>query len=135
MLGSERERQRTHATHACEKQTRGFAALSEHQHASTRLGVQCMNALILCVWPDHACLSLGQEACSAHTQGVMLRTPGSPWSSRRRPCTLVERLAAVGDRQVAQPDRQGQLGKQLTAGVSGWWAGGQGSGIGARDCK
>ena len=41
--------------------------------------------------------------------GLMLRTPGSPWSSRRRPCTLVERLAAV--RIVAQPDRQGQLGK------------------------
>ena len=69
----------------------------------TRLGVQCMNALILCVWPDHACLSLGQEACSVHKQGVMLRTPGSPWSSRRRPGTLVERPAAV--REVAQPDR------------------------------
>ena len=92
-----------------EEQTKIFAALSEHQHASTRLGKQCMNALILCVWPDHACLSLGQEACSVHKQAVMLRTPGRPRSSRRRPCTLVERLAAVG--VVAPPDRQGQLGK------------------------
>jgi hypothetical protein len=47
--------------HVREKQTRRWAALSEHQHAR----VQCMNALMLCVWPDHACLSLGQEACSA----------------------------------------------------------------------
>ncbi len=54
-----------HMPHAREKQTKRFAALSEHQHApSTHLGVQCMNALMLCVWPDHACLSLGQEACS-----------------------------------------------------------------------
>ena len=90
--------------HARDKQTRRWAALS------VRLCMQCMNALILCVWPDHACLSLGQEACSVHKQAVMLRTPGSPRSSRRRPCTLVERLAAV--RVVAQQaDRQGQLGK------------------------
>ena len=109
--------------HTREKQTKRLAALSEHQHASTRLGKQCMNALILCVWPDHACLSLGQEACSAHKQGVMLRTPGSPWSSRRRPCALVERLAAVG--VVAPPDRQGQLGKAdgRRVGLVGWWAG------------
>jgi hypothetical protein len=46
--------------------------LSEHQHASTRLGVQCTNALTLCVWPDHACLSLGQEAA------VMLADRGAP---------------------------------------------------------
>ncbi len=59
--------------HTREKQTRRFAALSEHLHASTRLGVQCINALILCVWPDHACLSLWQQACSVHKQGVMLR--------------------------------------------------------------
>jgi len=33
--------------------------------------------------------------CSSRVcQGVMLRTPGSPWSSRRRPCTLVERQSA-----------------------------------------
>ena len=96
--------------HARDKQTRRWAALSEHQHARVRLCMQCMNALILCVWPDHACLSLGQEACSVHKQAVMLRTPGSPRSSRRRPCTLVERLAAV--RVVAQQaDRQSQLGK------------------------
>ncbi len=96
--------------HARDKQTRRWAALSEHQHARMRLCMQCMNALILCVWPDHACLSLGQEACSVHKQAVMLRTPGSPRSSRRRPCTLVERLAAV--RVVAQQaDRQSQLGK------------------------
>ena len=127
MCDGARERQRTHATHACEKQTKRFAALSEHQHASTRLGVQCMNALVLCVWPDHACLSLGQGRLR-HKQGVMLRTPGGPWSSRRRPCTLVERLAAVGG--VAQPDRQGQLGKAdgLRVGLVGWC-----SGIGARD--
>jgi hypothetical protein len=117
------ERKRTHATRACEKQTKLFAALSEHQHASTRLGVQRMHALVLYVWPDHACLSLGQEACSVHKQGVVLRTPGSPWSSRRRPCTLVERLAAV--RVVAQPDRQGQLGKAdgRRVELEGWWAG------------
>ena len=118
----ERARGSAHMLHTREKQTRRFAALSEHQHASTRLGMQCMNALMLCVWPDHACLSLGQEACSAH-KGCMLRTPGSPWSSRRRPCTLVERLAAVG--VVAQPDRQGQLGKAdgRRVGLVGWWAG------------
>ena len=53
----------------------------------------------------------------------MLRTPGSPWSSRRRPCTLVERPAAV--RVVAQPDRPGQLGKAdgRRVGLEGWWAG------------
>jgi len=51
--------------HTREKQTKRFAAMSEHLHASTRLGVQYMNALMLCVWPHHACLSLGQEACSA----------------------------------------------------------------------
>ena len=64
----------------------------------------------------------------------MLRTPGSPWSSRRRPCTLVERLAAVGI--VAQPDRQGQLGKAdgRHVGLVGWWAG-SGIGAGSRDCK
>jgi hypothetical protein len=78
----ERVRGSAHMLHTREKQTKRFAALSEHQHASTRLGVQCMNALMLCVWPDDACLSLGQEACSVHKQGVMLRTPGSPWSSR-----------------------------------------------------
>jgi len=110
--------------HARDKQTRRWAALSEHQHARMRLCMQCMNALILCVWPDHACLSLGQEACSVHKQAVMLRTPGSPRSSRRRPCTLVERLAAV--RVVAQQaDRQGQLGKAdgRRVGLVGWWAG------------
>ena len=51
------ERQRTHATRVRSKRD-DSQALSEHQHASTRLGVQCMNALILCVWSDHACLSL-----------------------------------------------------------------------------
>ena len=35
--------------HAREKQTRRRAALSEHQHASVRLGMYCMNALMLCV--------------------------------------------------------------------------------------
>ena len=107
--------------HARDKQTRRWAALSEHQHARVRLCMQCMNALILCVWPDHACLSLGQEACSVHKQAVMLRTPGSPRSSRRRPCTLVERLAAV--RVVAQQaDRQGQLGRAngRRVGLVGW---------------
>jgi hypothetical protein len=54
----ERVRGSPHMLHTREKQTRRFAALSEHQHASMRLGVQCMNALILCVWPDHAFLSL-----------------------------------------------------------------------------
>ena len=115
MCVRERVRGSTHMLHTREKQTRRLTALSEHLHASTCLGMQCMNALILCVWPDHACLSLGQEACSAHTQGVMLR--------RRRPCTLVERLAAVG--VVAQPDQQGQLGKAdgRRVGLVGWWAG------------
>ncbi len=72
------ERQRTHATHACEKQTKRFAALSEHQHASTRLGVQCTNALVLYVWPDHACLSLGQEAAlhGVHMEPVARRVRG-----------------------------------------------------------
>jgi hypothetical protein len=57
-----------------------------------------------------------------HKQGVMLRTPGCPWSSRRRPCTLAQRPAAV--RVVAQPDRQGQLGKADRGRVAlmGWWA-------------
>ena len=99
------ERGSAHMLHTRKKQTRRWAALSEHQHARVRLGMQCMHALMLCVWPDHACLSLGQEGCSVHKQGVMLRTPGSLWSSRRRPCTLVERLAAV--RVVSLPDRQG----------------------------
>ena len=62
---TERVRGSAHMLHTREKQARRLAALSEHLHASTRLGVQCMNALMLCVWPDHACLSLGQEACSA----------------------------------------------------------------------
>ena len=112
-----------HMLQTREKQTRRWAALSKHQHACVRLGMQCMQDLMLCVWPDHACLSLGQEACSVHKQAVMLRTPGSPRSSRRRPCTLVERLAAVG--VVAQPDRQGQLGKAdgRRVGLVGWWAG------------
>ncbi len=57
----ERVRGSLHMLHTRQEQTRRFAALSEHQHARTRLGVQCMNALMLCVWPDHACLSLGQE--------------------------------------------------------------------------
>ena len=121
MCVRERVRGSAHMLHTREKQTRRFAALSEHQHARMRLGRQCMHALMLCVWPDHACLSLGQEACSVHKQGVMLRTPGSPWSSRRRPCTLVERLAAV--RVVAQQaDRQGQLGKAdgRRVGLVGW---------------
>jgi hypothetical protein len=52
-----------HMLHTREKQTKRFSALSEHQHASTHLGVQCMNALMLCVWPDHACPSLGPEVC------------------------------------------------------------------------
>ena len=110
--------------HARDKQIRRWAALSEHQHARVRLCMQRIDALILCVWPDHACLSLGQEACSVHKQAVMLRTPGSPRSSRRRPCTLVERLAAV--RVVAQQaDRQSQLGKAdgRRVGLVGWWAG------------
>ncbi len=40
---------------------------------------------------DHhdACLSFGQEACSVHKHCVMLRTPGGPWSSRRRPFTTI----------------------------------------------
>ena len=59
--------------HTREKQARRLAALSEHQHACVCLGMQRMHALMLCVWPDHACLSLEQEACSAHKQGVMLR--------------------------------------------------------------
>ena len=67
--------QRINLLHTHEKQTRRLAALSEHLHASTRLGVQCMNALTLCVWPDHACLSLwargllsAQAGCDAtHT--------------------------------------------------------------------
>ena len=33
--------------HAREKQTRRRAALSEHQHASVRLGMYCMNALMM----------------------------------------------------------------------------------------
>jgi hypothetical protein len=41
----ERVRGSEHMLHTREKQTRRFAALSEHQHASTRLGVQRMNAL------------------------------------------------------------------------------------------
>ena len=54
------------------------------------------------------------EACSVHKQGVVVSTPGSLWSNRRRRCTWalqhpVERLAAL--LVVAQPDRQGQLGK------------------------
>jgi hypothetical protein len=71
--------------HARDKQIRRWAALSEHQHARVRLCMQRIDALILCVWPDHACLSLGQEACSVHKQAVMLRTPGSPRSSRQTP--------------------------------------------------
>ena len=55
--------------HARDKQIRRWAALSEHQHARVRLCMQRIDALILCVWPDHACLSLGQEACSVHKQG------------------------------------------------------------------
>ncbi len=70
MCVRERVRGSAHMLHTREER---FAVLSEHQHASTRLDVQCMNALMLCVWPDHACLSLEQEACSAHKQGVMLR--------------------------------------------------------------
>jgi hypothetical protein len=72
-----------------------------------------IHALMLCVCPDHACLSLGQEACSGHKQGVILRPPGSPWSSRRRVCV------------VAQPDRRGQLGKANCRHVSlvGWRSG------------
>ena len=99
------------------KQTKRFAALSEHQHASERLVMQCTHCCA-CDLIMLACL-LG----SVHKQGVMLRTPGSPWSSRRRPCTLVERPAAV--RVVAQPDRQGQLGKAdgRRVGLEGWWAG------------
>jgi hypothetical protein len=49
-----------------------------------------MHDIMLRVCPDHACLSLGQEACSVHNnlrQSVMLRTLGSPWSSGQRPCT------------------------------------------------
>jgi len=53
----ERVRGSPHMLHTREKQTKRFAALSEHQHASVRLGMPCMNALMLCVWPDHACLS------------------------------------------------------------------------------
>jgi hypothetical protein len=60
-----------------------------------------------------------------HKHGVMLRAPVSPGSSMRRkgPCTLVERPAAV--RVVAQPDRQGQLGKadRRRVALLGWWAG------------
>jgi hypothetical protein len=58
-----------HMLQTREKQTRRWAALSKHQHACVRLGMQCMQDLMLCVWPDHACLSLGQEACSVHKQG------------------------------------------------------------------
>jgi len=58
-------------------------------------------------------------------QCVTLCTPCSPWSSRRRPCTRVERLVAL--RIVAQPDRQGQLGKadrrRVVAALVGWLAG------------
>jgi hypothetical protein len=66
-----------------------------------------------------ACL-LGTRPAQ-YKEGVMLRTPGSPWSSGRRPCTLMQRLAAV--RVVAQPDRQGQLGKADRGRVAlvGWW--------------
>ena len=106
------------ALHTREKQTKRFAALSEHQHARMRLGRQCMHALVLCVWPDHACL-LGKRPA----QGCDVAHTRSPRSSRRRPCTLVERLVAV--RVVAQPDRQGQLGKAdgRRVGLVGWWAG------------
>ena len=99
--------------HTREKQTRRWEDLSEHQHASVRLGIQHICALMLCVCPDHACLSLGQEACSEHKQSVMLRTPVSPWSSRRRVCV------------VAQPDRRGQLGKAHCRHVAlvGWRSG------------
>jgi hypothetical protein len=100
--------------HAREKQTRRWAALSVHQ--------------------QHACITLSYLHVSWHTQGVMLRTPGSPWSSRRRPCTLVERLVAV--RVVAQPDKVswGRLTADgLRVGLVGWWAGLFSSGIGA--CK
>ena len=105
------------ALHTREKQTRRLAALSEHQHARMRLGRQCMHALVLCVWTDHACL-LGKRPA----QGCDVAHTRSPRSSRRRPCTLVERLAAV--RVVAQPDRQGQLGKAdgRRVGLEGWWA-------------
>ena len=55
-----------------------------------------------------------------HKQGVMLRTRGSSWSSRQRPCTLVVRPASVC--VVTQPDREGQLGKADRRGVGlvGW---------------
>ena len=109
------ERGSAHMLHTREKQTKRFAALSEHQHARMRLGRQCMHALVLCVWPDHACL-LGKRPA----QGCDVAHTRSPRSSRRRPCTLVERLAAV--RVVAQPDRQGQLGKAdgRRVGLVGW---------------
>ena len=38
-----------HVLHAREKQTRRRPASSEHQQASVRLGMYCMNALMLCV--------------------------------------------------------------------------------------
>jgi hypothetical protein len=46
------ERGSARMLHTREKQTRRFAALSEHKHARVRLGVQCKHALMLCVWPE-----------------------------------------------------------------------------------
>ena len=54
------------------------------------------------------CTSCPPMSCSVHKRVGMLHTPSTS-SSMRRPGSLMERLAAV--LVVAQPDRQGQLGK------------------------